>query len=285
MAIIRPMVPGDYTWVAKLSNDAAERALVGMPSWETAAEVSATVTSLRQAEFVVAEEDDGRLVGFAGYTLIDDGQAMIYGPLVTTEGHGIGAWLSSRIESLARHHGATSYSMLIGLTNRSGAAWAEWRGYQLDTEYPETLFTWIYPGELSRDHLSEHGIARWAQPDDLDQVEELYRVCYQADTASRSDWAAWLSSTFVLENEGRIQGLLQVDRPAAMIRHLCVNPDARRQGLGARLVSEALEALWHERRAKVGIALSLDNQSSVSLIRRLGFRREIAVARWMKRDG
>jgi len=285
MAIIRPMVPGDYPWVAKLSNDAAERAQVGMPSWETAAEVSATVSHQRQAEFIVAEEDDGRPVGFAGYTLVGDGQAAIYGPLVPAEGHGVGAWLSSRIESMARHHGATSYFMLIGLSNRSGAAWAEWRGYQLDTEYPETLLSWIYPGELRQETQSENGTVRKANPSDLDRVEELYRLCYQADTATRFDWAAWLSTTFVLEDGGQVQGLVHLDQPSTMIQHLCVNPGTRRQGMGARLVSAALEALWAERPAKIGIAVSLDDQSSVSLIRRLGFRREIAVARWMKRDG
>lgn len=285
MAIIRPMVAGDYPVVAKISNDAAAEALVGMPTWETAAEVAATVAGQRHAEFVVAEDDESRIVGFAGYTLTEDGGAALYGPLVTTGGHGIGAWLASRIESMARHHGAAYLSMLIGLTNRSGAAWAEWRGYQPDSEYPEMLLSWIYPGELRREHFYEGGRVRRAEPGDLDAVEELYRECYQADVATRADWASWLSSTWVIEEDSRLLGLLHLDQPSAMIRHLCVEPGARRHGMGARLVAEAIEAFWAERPAKVGIMLPRDNQSGVSLIRRLGFRREIEVARWMKRDG
>lgn len=285
MAIIRPMVPGDYPVVAQISNEAAAQALVGLPSWETATEVAATLASLRPAEFVVAEDENSQIVGFAGYTLTEDGGAALYGPLVTTGGHGIGAWLATRIESMARHHGAAYCSMLIGLTNRSGAAWAEWRGYQLDTEYPETLLAWVYPGELKPEQWHEGATVRRARPEDLDRVESLYRSCYQADTATRSDWADWLFFTWVIEEQGEVEGLLHMDQPAAMIRQLCVKPEARRHGMGARLVSEAIEAFWKERPAKVGIILPLDNQSGVSLIRRIGFRREIAVARWMKRDG
>lgn len=285
MAIIRPMVPGDYPVVAQISNDAAAKALVGLPTWETAIEVAATVASQRQAEFIVAEDDEGRIVGFAGYTLTEDGGAVLYGPLVTTDGRGIGAWLASRLESMARSHGAGYWSMLIGLTNRSGAAWAEWRGYQLDTEFPETLLAWVYPGELNREPFSDGVTVRRAQPEDLDMVEALYRICYQADVATRSDWANWLSSTWVITEGSLVQGLLHLDQATAMIRHLCVEPGARRHGIGARLVGEAIEAFCQERPAKVGIMLPLDNQSGVSLIRRIGFRREIAVARWMKRDG
>lgn len=285
MAIIRPMVPGDYPVVAQISNEAAAQSLVGMPAWETAAEVAAAVTGLRQSEFIVAEDDDGSVVGFAGYTLTDGGGADLYGPLVTRGGHGTGAWLASRIESMAHHRGASYYAMLIGLTNRQGAAWVEWRGYQQDTEYPERLLSWVYPGELKREQLYEGGSVRKARTEDLDRVEELYRICYQADTATRSDWASWLACTWVIEDESHVQGLLHLDAPTAMIRHLCIHPTARRHGMGARLVAEAIESYWKERPAKVGISISLDNQSGVSLIRRLGFRREIAVARWMKRDG
>ncbi|MFZ5814093.1 MAG: GNAT family N-acetyltransferase [Bacillota bacterium] len=285
MGIIRPMNPGDYPIVAQISNEAAAKALVGMPTWETAAEVAATVASLRHAEFIVAEDDAGRVVGFAGYAPTEDGGAMLFGPLVTVGGHGIGAWLSSRIETMARHHGVTYFAMLIGLTNRQGAAWAEWRGYQLDTEFPETLLCWVYPGELKQEQVYGGGSVRKALPEDLDRVEELYRNCYQADTATRADWAGWIPSTWVFEEDGQVLGLLHMDLTTAMIRHLCVEQTARRQGVGARLVVDAIQSFWRERPAKVGIMLSLDNQSGVSLMRRLGFRREIAVARWMKRDG
>lgn len=285
MAIIRPMVPGDYPVVAMISNEAALRGQVGLPAWETAAEVAANIAALRQAEFAVAEDDEGQIAGFAGYQLTDDGGAILYGPLVTAGGHGVGAFLAARIESMARMRGAGYYAMLIGLKNRQGAAWAEWRGYQLDTEYPETLIAWLYPGELRQDERATRGQVRRATPADLDRVEALYRTCYQADIATRSEWAGWLAATWVVEDEGEVHGLLQIDPASQMIRHLCVEPSARKQGLGGQLVAGAITDCWRERPAKVGIMLPLDNQSGVSLIRRLGFRREIAVARWMKREG
>lgn len=285
MAIIRPMVPGDYPVVAMISNEAALRGQVGLPAWETAAEVAATIAALRQAEFAVAEDDDGQIAGFAGYQLTEDGGASLYGPLVTTGGHGVGAFLAARIESMARMRGASYYAMLIGLKNKQGSAWAEWRGYQLDIEYPETLIAWIYPGELRREEVSSRGQVRRATPADLDRVEALYRTCYQADIATRSEWASWLASTWVTEVESEVLGLLHIDQATQMIHHICVEPSARKRGLGGHLVADAIADCWRERPAKVGIMLPLDNQSGVSLIRRLGFRREIGVARWMKREG
>lgn len=285
MAIARPMVPGDYPVVAQISNDAASRALVGMPTWETSAEVAASVASLRQAEFIVAEDDNGRVVGFAGYAMTSEGAAALYGPLVTAAGHGFGAYLSSRIESLARQRGASQYTMLIGLNNRQGSAWAEWRGYQLDTESPETLLCWVYPGELRAEPVQPGSVVRKAQPGDLERVDALYQSCYQPETATTDQWTTWLPSTWVLEEKGELKALLHLHRGTTMIRHLCIAPAAHGVDVAGQLLSEAVQACWTERPAKVGIALPLDNQSFVSLVRRLGFRREIAVARWMKRDG
>lgn len=285
MAIIRPLVPGDYPVVAEISNDAATKGLLGRPVWETAREIAATVAEARQAEFVVAENDDGSLAGFAGYALSPEGQADLYGPLVVTSGHGIGAWLASRVESLARHRGAVSYAMLIGLANRSGAAWAEWRGYQRETEFPDTLMAWVYPGEIGCDSQTAGGVVRRAVPADLDQVENLYRTCYMIDTATRDDWATWLPDCWVLESDGAIQGLLHLDSARAEVRHLCVEPSRRRRALGSLLAAEGVKAFWQERPTKVGAVLSLDNRSGVALVRKLGFRREIVVGKWMKRDG
>lgn len=286
MATLRPMVPGDYPIAAQMSNEAAASALVGRPTWETAAEVAATLAQRRQAEFIVAEDDEGQVRGLAGYQLTDDGCALLFGPLVARGGQGTGAWLATRIEAMARARGASSYALLIGLQNGQGAAWAEWRGYLRDTEYPEMLLAWVYPGELRRPAPPAGGVTvRPAEPGDLDAVEGLYRECYQVDSATRVDWQGWLASTWVLEEDRQVAGLIQLDEATSTVQHLCISPPARRRGLGAWLSAEAVTAYWQQKPTKVGVMIPLDSHSGVSMIRRLGFRREIPVARWMKRDG
>lgn len=136
MATIRSMTPADYEAVAALSRDAAAGGLLGRPMWETAHDVAAAVSDLEHAAFVVAVSDEGEVVGLAGYHLLPTGEAALYGPLVSVEGHGIGAWLLSRAEAMAHQSGANTLAMLIGTANRSGAAWAEWQGYVQDTETP-----------------------------------------------------------------------------------------------------------------------------------------------------
>lgn len=284
MATLRPMVPGDYPVAAQMSNEAARHALVGRPTWETAAEVAATLAQRRPSEFIVAEDDEGQIRGLAGYQLADDGGALVHGPLVARMGQGTGALLASRIEAMARARGATSYAMLLGLENGQGTAWAEWRGYQRDTEYPETLLAWVYPGELRRPAEPAGVMVRRAASGDLDAVEGLYRQCYQVDSATRVDWQGWLPATWVAEAGGDVVGLVQLDPVSSSIQHLCVSPGARRRGLGGWLVAEAVAAYWRQTPAKVGVAVPLDNHSGVAMIRRLGFRREIPVTRWMKRS-
>lgn len=283
MASIRPMTPADYPVVAAITREAAQRALVGRPVWETAEEIARELASLSQAEFIVAEDADGNVTGMAGYALDPFGEAILYGPLVTVAGHGIGAWLAGRIEAMARQNGAGYYSMLIGLNNRGGAAWADWRGYQLASEQPEMLMTWVYPGELRPVRMADAAV-RPATPADLGRIYELYQESFPTGRIEERTWARLLPECSVVELNGRVEGFLRIDRATAWIDHLCVAHALRRQGLGARLLTGAIERFWEERHEKVGLAVPLDNTAPVSLFRQLGFRLEIPVAKWMKRE-
>jgi N-acetylglutamate synthase-like GNAT family acetyltransferase len=280
MATIRAMTEADFPAVAAMANEAAARALVGRPLWETAGDVAAELSTLSQATFIVAEDDAGQVIGLAGYSLTEDGEARLYGPLVTTEGHGIGAWLETRVVSMAQHQGATSFSMLIGLGNRSGQAWAQWRGYQQDTEQPELLLTWLYPGEMRTSGLTGAGEVRRAGLGDLDAIAALLQECFPRE---RSHPSQWLDQCWVIEVEGQVLGFLTLEWPTAWIRHLCIHPAMRRRGLGAKLLVQVIERFWAEDSRKVGLAVPLDDTAPVTLLRRLGFRREVPVATWMKR--
>ncbi len=285
MTTVRTMLPTDYQAVAAISAEAGHRALVGLPFWETEADVAAAVEQLRHAEFLVAEDESGAVVGVAGYDLKTDGEARLFGPLVITEGVGIGAFLASRIELAAREKGAVAYSMLVGLHNKGGAAFAEWRGYHLDTEQPELVFAFLYPGDLNLAGVRSRAPVRPATPEDLDVIEGLHDDCFPAIPITRQVWSSWLPELRVVEHGGRVAGFLRREEATGFLHHVSVDPAARRQGLGARLVAQSVLEFWERTPGRVGLTVRLDNTAAVGLFRTLGFSREVPVARWVKREG
>lgn len=285
MITVRMMTPADYDAVAAMAADAGSRALVGLPFWETREDVAATISQLRQVEFLVAEDENGQVVGMAGYDLKTDGEARLYGPLVATEGVGVGAFLASRIEGLAREKGASAYSMLVGLNNRGGAAWAEWHGYHLDTETPELVFAFLYPGQLKVEPVHSNALVRPATPADLDAIMELQDACFPAVQISRQVLGSWLPEVNVVEHEGKVAGYVRLEEPTGFLHHLSIDPALRRHGLGARLMTQTVLRYWERKTARVGLTVRLDNTAAVALFRRLGFVREVPVAKWLKREG
>lgn len=280
MATIRSMTPADYKAAAALADHAVRHALAGRPLWETEDDVAAEVGAPGHRSFVVAEDENGAVVGVAGYRLLPDGEAELYGPVVSTEGYGVGAWLESRVVNMATQDGASSVSMLVGLDNREGAAWAEWRGYLRDSESPELLITFLYPGELKKAHLAAGAQVRRAVPADLERLDEVFGECFPRE---HSGPANWLDECWVVEENGRVAGFLRLEPATSWVTYLCVDPALRQRGLGARLLVDVVERWWAEAPRKVGLAVPLDDTTPVTLFRRLGFRREVPVAKWMKR--
>jgi len=283
MATIRPMTPADYPAVAAMAHEAAIRGLVGRPTWSTAADVAAEVAAFPGAVFLVVEEG-GAVVGMAGYRLTEYKEAEVYGPLVINEGSGIGAWLEGRITTMAKQAGAEACSMLIGLNNRSGAAWAEWRGYHPDTESPETLLCWAFPGEIAAPSPEVAKKVRPARPEDLDRILQLHSQAFPADNESRDRWAAAIPRCRVVEEDGQVVGFCRLDLPIPFIRALCIDPDYRRRGLGSGLLRVVLTEFWAQADQPVPVkaAVRLDNAAAVQFCRRIGFRQEIPVAKWTK---
>lgn len=278
MATIRSLTRADLPVIVPLADEAARRALIGRPMWETEADAAAELNTPKRT-FVVAVDETGTVVGMAGYRLRSTGEAELYGPLVAAEGLGTGAWLESRVTSMAAQDGATSFSMLIGIGNKEGQAWAEWRGYLCDTEAPELLHTWLYPGEL-REAATGDGLVRRAAADDLEHIDWLVQEEF---AHRRTQPATWLENAWVVEAGGQVAGCLRLDPAAAWVDYLCVDPAFRRRGLGTRLLTDVIRRFWETAPRKVGLAVPLDDTAPVALFRRLGFRREVPVARWVKR--
>lgn|GEM_PF-2095283 len=283
MATIRPMTPADYPAVSAMAHAAATHALVGRPTWSTAADVAAEVAAFPGAVFLVVEEN-GVVVGMTGYRLTDTGEAEIYGPLVSSEGSGFGAWLEHRVTTLAKQAGAEAYSMLIGLGNGSGSAWAQWRGYHLETEFPETLLCWAFPGEVAPPSPAAPGSVRPAQPEDLDRMLELHLDCFPAEKISREQAASLLPDCRVITDEGEVLGFCHLAKPIPFIRSLCIDKAYRRRGLGSHLMRSVLNEYWRtaDQPLAVQAAVRLDNAGAAAFCRRIGFRQEIPVAKWTK---
>lgn len=278
MATIRSLTRADLPVIVPLADEAARRALIGRPMWETEADAAAELDTPRRT-FMVAVDETGAVVGMAGYRLRSTGEAELYGPLVAVEGLGTGAWLESRVTSMAAQQGATSFSMLIGIGNKEGQAWAEWRGYLRDSEAPELLHTWLYPGEL---RAAERGgeLVRRATAADLERIDWLVQEDF---AARRTQPATWLENAWVVEADGQVAGCLRLDPAAAWVDYLCVDSACRRRGLGTLLLTDVIRRFWADTPRKVGLAVPLDDTAPVSLFRRIGFRREVPVARWVKR--
>lgn len=284
MPEIRSLTSADYAAVAAMSADAMVQGLVGLPTWETAEDVARALQAAEHGEFIVAVDEDGQVIGVAGYELRPDGAAWIYGPLVKTRGIGTGAWLAGKIESVAAHKGAQSYAMLIGLKNKAGQAWAEWRGYLLDDEYPETLLVFAPPGEVPAAPAVAEGEVRPARPGDLDRIYDLFTASFPTEFVTAQVWQGWLPQCHVIEVDGAVVGFVRIDEQG-FLHHVCVDAGYRRRGLSRKLMAEALAAAKARSVVRAEAAVRLDNTAGVELLRSLGFTREIPVGKWVRREG
>lgn len=81
----------------------------------------------------------------------------------------------------------------------------------------------------------------------------------------------------VAEIDGRIVGCLFAghDGRRGMLNHLVVHPDVRRQGIGRRLVTAALDGLAAEGILKTHLVVFADNGTAIAFWRELG---------WLARD-
>lgn len=125
---------------------------------------------------------------------------------------------------------------------------------------------------------------------DVDDVWELFRrlpdrdrtfvehPVDDVDTVRR-----WLgddrSRRFVARADRRVVGYLALSRGVGWSRHvgeirLVVDPELRRRGLGLQLARHALAVAVEEGLAKVVVEVVADQESTIGLFTRLGFRAE-----------
>lgn len=282
MARVRTMSPSDWAEAARLTQEAGARSLIALP-WESAADLE-RLASVPGVTLLVAEDEAGLLAGVGGFRLGRRGEAHLWGPVVATEGHGIGAWLMNRMEVLAEAEGASTFVLTLALENRSGAAWATWRGYLRDDE------AWTYQ-LCTRDLRESVGLAasslsfRPARASDLAALVQLADGAAPAGYLSEAEWSAVLPEVTLAELGGALAGLLWLRAQTGRIKFLAVEPRLRRQGVGRALVLQALQSAQGLGLQHLEAKVRQENEAMLTLLRQAGFQRFQTVSSWVKRPG
>lgn len=276
------MRPTDLAAAASLTHEASSRTPIALP-WRGSEDL-ARLASLPGVTLLVAEDESERLVGVGGFRLDREGEAHLWGPVVATEGHGIGAWLMNRMEALAEADGATTFVLTLALENRSGAAWAAWRGYLRDDE------AWSY--QLCSRELGEElpegrpSIQyRSAGAADLGALMGLANSLFPAGYLSEAEWSAVLDEVIIAERAGEPSGFVWLRAQTGRIKLLVVEPSQRRQGIGRGLVQQALRGARSVGLTRLEAKVRQENEAMLTLLREQGFGRFMAVSSWMKRPG
>ena len=117
---------------------------------------------------------------------------------------------------------------------------------------------------------------RTMQREDIPQIAALERLCFSdpwSEASIASELENELSLWLVAEMDGRIQGYIgsQAVPPDCDIMNLAVAPDARRQGLGQRLLQSLLDALHKGSIARVFLEVRPSNTPARALYDTFGF--------------
>jgi [ribosomal protein S18]-alanine N-acetyltransferase len=131
-----------------------------------------------------------------------------------------------------------------------------------------------------RDRAMRYTLDRMRE-EDLDRIVEIERACFP-DPWPRSSFLYEIRDSpfalnFVLKDpdaSGRIDGYtcLWILESELHINNVAVDPRARRQGLGRRLMQEALEEAGRRSCRSAVLQVRPSNEAALELYRSLGFR-------------
>ncbi len=118
---------------------------------------------------------------------------------------------------------------------------------------------------------------------DLDQLEQLENICFTSDRLSRRQLRYLLTkgkASLLVEADSAGQDLLGYvailfSKATSMARlySIAVHPERQGKGVGRRLLEAAEETAWEHQRAYMRAEVRKDNEPSLALFTRLGYRR------------
>lgn len=278
---LRSFRPADAEAVLALSRQAFVRPEehVGNPVWASVGELEREIADWKppaEKTLLVAEED-GEVVGFGGVEVAEGIEhADLFGPLVArrAQGRRLGARLLDESVGLARAHGASILVAAIGTRNSRGRVLLERNGF-VPRAHPQAFYE-LRPEEHHPVSAPTVPIeVRRAGLGDLDEVLALYRECFPDDRFPEAALRSSLDggTVYVVHVESRPAGFLTIDPADRWIYLVGVTEGERGRGVGAYLLSRALEDYWRDHPGEaLGLSVRADNAAAVRLYRRQGFR-------------
>jgi ribosomal protein S18 acetylase RimI-like enzyme len=279
-ASLRSFAEADRPAVLELSRRAVARVgeQVGNPLWETRGEMDAELSGWDRppGETLLVADEDGVVAGFGGVEMASGwDHADLFGPLVAPafRGQKVGSALLDRSVELARAGSATRVLGSVGTHNANGRMLLERRGFKAQ-EGAHALFR-LFPATHRPAGGASTGVSvRRGDPTDLAGALALYRECFPDGQFPEGVWQRGLErgNVFLAEVGDRIVGLVDIDASDRWIYHLGVTRSEREHGVGAFLLSSALESYWRAHPGEtLGLSVGADNIPAVRLYRRQGF--------------
>lgn len=280
-ASLRSFRPDDAERVVELSRATLARPefQVGNPIWTSRDELESELADWDpppEEMLVVAEDEDGAIVAFAGVELPAGFEhAELFGPLVAAEarGHRLGTRLLGESVERARAGGATSLVGAVGTRNAAGRILLERQGFRARGR-PQATFRLRPDDHRPLGDPPEGVVVRVATPDDLPAALELYRECFPQGRFPEAVWRDNLGAgtVYAAEADGEIVAVLNIDPSDRWIYHVGVTESERNRGVGSFLLSRSLELFWADHPgASLGLDVDADNVPAIRLYRRQGF--------------
>ena len=116
--------------------------------------------------------------------------------------------------------------------------------------------------------------SRRGEPGDLAGALALYRECFPDGQFPEEIWRRGLEqgNVYLAEDGERFVGLVDIDSSDRWVYHLGVTRSEREHGVGAFLLSRALESYWRVHPGEtLGLSVGADNVPAVRIYRRQGF--------------
>jgi GNAT superfamily N-acetyltransferase len=288
---VAPFQGEEIEAMAELCRGCAARPEDSLGNWEWCdaaalrAELDQWPVSPRSTLFVAREA--GRVVGFCGVECYPDERiGLVHGPIVApaSRGRGVTKALFEVALRNAVKEGAAELWAATGRDNRRAQALYGEAGFTRDEV--TALF------QLTReDHtpLPVPGHVRRATPNDLPEVlalgdalgDDLHATLDElASALADPTWHVWVAG------EAEPLSLICIDPATRWVSVLATREDARRRGLGATLLSAAVEAWWDDQHTEpLGLSVRAESLALVTQYHRLGFQPKIVVARFSRPAG
>jgi ribosomal protein S18 acetylase RimI-like enzyme len=270
----------DRPAVLDLSRHALQRPgeQVGNPLWTTRDELDSELSDwdVDPAETLLVEEHDGDVVGFGGVEVSPGwDHADLFGPLVAPEvrGQNLAIVLLEASIERAEDRGAGRVLASVGTRNLTGRLLLERVGFQRYGT-ASAIFRLAPADHRPVDPGPEGVTVRRGAPADLDMALRLYRECFPGGAFPDVAWREGLEagSVYLAEADGRALAIVNIDPSDRWVYHLGVTESERSHGVGAYILSRAIEDYWEERPGEIlGLSVRADNLPALRLYRRQGF--------------